>query len=203
LGVKVPSGDSSRLGEEEAEDAGSEDPTDDPWFPRGASGTPLDDGGTAQHVPGRVPSGVHGHDLTLGTGSTDVLVGTQGFASWRRFFATAGVQYAIRTEGSFDYQFANDLLWFAGPGYFALLHDDYSLGVQVMASGESKGNDTQNGERADDTAITSVYIGPAFRGTWKNRLSAEIGLDLPLLQNNSSLQLVPNYRIRGGLSWHF
>src|SRR4030095_1724268 len=72
LGVKVPSGDSGRLSEELEEDTGSEGATDDPWFPRGARGTPLDDGGTAQHVPGDVPSGVHGHALTLGTGSTDV-----------------------------------------------------------------------------------------------------------------------------------
>jgi hypothetical protein len=178
-------------------------PTDHPWFPRGAPRPADGDGGGAQHVPGEVPSGVHGHDLALGSGSTDILVGARGFASWRRFFATAGLQYLIRTEGSFDYQYANDLLWFAGPGYFALLHDDYTLGVQAMVSGESKGNDTVDGERLDDTAMTSVYMGPALRATWKDRLSADIVLDLPLLQNNSSLQLVPNYRIRGGLTWRF
>lgn len=202
LAVKLPSGSADRLKEELPADPGHGGPTD-PWFPRGAGGARRDDGGSAQHVAGNVPSGVHGHDLALGTGSTDVIIGTQSLASWRRFFATAAVQYAIRTEGSFDYQYANDLLWFAGPGHFVLLHDDYSLGVQAMVSGESKGKDTLDGERLDDTAITSVYMGPALRATWKDRLSAEVALDLPLLQNNSSLQLVPNYRIRGSLAWRF
>lgn len=76
-----------------------------------------------------------------------------------------------------------------------------SLGIQALASGEAKGNDKLNGVRLDDTAITSVYIGPALRGTWKDWLTAEVGLDLPLLQNNSALQIVPDYRIRGALTW--
>lgn len=201
LAVKLPTGSSDRLGEELEADDGHPDPTDNPWFPRGARAD--GDGGGAQHVPAEVPSGVHGHDLALGSGSTDVILGGNGFASWRRFFATAGLQYAIRTEGRFGYQYANDLLWYAGPGYFALLHDDYSLGVQAVASGEAKGKDTLDGERLDDTAITSVYMGPALRGTWKDRLSFEVGLDLPLLQNNSALQIVPDYRIRGSLSLRF
>lgn len=202
LGVKLPTGDSDRLGEElDEEGTGEGDPINDPWFPRG--GRRLDDGGSAHHVPGEVPSGVHGHDLTLGSGSTDVVLGTHGFIAWRRFFATAGIQYALRTTGRFDYRYADDLLWFSGPGYYALLHDDYSLGVQAVVSGEAKGKDKLNGVKLDDTSITSVYIGPALRGTWKDWLSAEIAVDLPLLQNNSSLQIVPDYRIRGALTWRF
>lgn len=201
LGVKLPSGSPDRLKEELQEDNGA--PTDDPWFPRGVKAAGREDGGGAQHVIGGVPSGVHGHDLALGTGSTDVIIGTQGFAGWRRFFGTAGVQYAIRTTGAFDYRYANDLLWYAGPGYFVLLNDDYSLGVQALASGESKGNDTLDHEPTDDTAITSVYMGPALRATWDDHFAAELGVDLPLLQNNSSVQIVPDYRIRANLSWRF
>jgi hypothetical protein len=200
LAVKLPTGDSDRLGEELDGGHAHGDPTDNPWFPRGGRRA---DGGSAQHVPEDVPSGVHGHDLTLGSGSTDVVIGTQGFIGWRRFFGTAGVQYAIRTTGRFDYHYADDLLWFGGPGYFALLHDDYSLGLQALASGEAKGKDRLNGVRLDDTAITSVYIGPTLRGTWKDWLSVDLGVDLPLLQNNSALQLVPDYRIRGAVTWRF
>src|SRR5258705_3250276 len=64
------------------------------------------------------PSGIHGHDLTLGSGSYDGIVGTGIFTRWHEWFVSANVQYAIRSKGDFDYQFANDLTWSGGPGYY-------------------------------------------------------------------------------------
>lgn len=61
---------------------------------------------------------VHGHDLALGSGSVDGLVGTGVFASWNRWFFTANSQHAIRTEGDYGRRYANDLTWSGGPGYF-------------------------------------------------------------------------------------
>src|SRR5207302_6134331 len=60
-------------------------------------------------MPGAPESGIHGHDLTLGSGSFDGIVGAGIFTRWKRLFLTANAQYAIRTQGDFDYQFANDL----------------------------------------------------------------------------------------------
>ena len=45
-------------------------------------------------------SGIHGHDLTLGSGSFDGIIGTGIFARWRQGFLTANVQYAIRSKGA-------------------------------------------------------------------------------------------------------
>jgi hypothetical protein len=150
-----------------------------------------------------VESGIHGHDLALGSGSVDGIIGAQGFWSWQRFFASAAVQYLLRTEGDFQYEYANDLIWSGGPGAFLLLSHDYSLGAQIAITGESKGNDSRAGVSMIDTAITTLYVGPGFSFTWGTSLGADLSADLPVVQNNSSLQIVSDYRLRGGMTWRF
>ena len=131
-------------------------------------------------VPGAPESGIHGHDLTLGTGSFDGIVGTGIFTRWRRLFLTANAQYAIRSKGDFDYQFANDLTWSGGPGVYLALGHKYTLALQAVVSGEYKGTDTFQGASADDTGVTAVYLGPQLSFTWSSKLSAQVGADLPI-----------------------
>jgi hypothetical protein len=73
----------------------------------------------------------------------------------------------------------------------------------VLASGETKGNDDVGDTHLTDTGMTGVYVGPAFGFGWGTHLAAEVTADFPVLQNNTGLQVVPNYRLRGGLSWRF
>jgi len=149
------------------------------------------------------PSGIHGHDLTLGTGSYDGIVGTGIFTRWHQGFLVVNVQYAIRTKGDFDYEFANDLTWAGGPGYYIALRHQYTLSLQAVVSGEYKGKDTFRGESAEDTGVTAVYLGPQLNFTWGENLAAYLAADLPVSIENTSLQTVPDYRIRGGFTWHF
>jgi hypothetical protein len=172
-GIKFPTGSTDRLEEETHEEAGAEE------------------------------SGVHGHDLTLGSGSYDGIVGTTLYGRLNRFFMSASLQYAIRTEGDFDYTFANDLTWSGGPGFLLVLNDYYTVSLQANVSGETKGRDEFRGEKAEDTGITSVYIGPEFVVTWGEKLSAELGFDWPVSLDNTALQIVPDYRVRAALTWHF
>ena len=69
------------------------------------------------------------------------------------------MQYAIRTERDFGCQFANDWMWFGGPGIYLGTGHQYTLALQLVVSGESKGEDTINGVTSGDTAITSVCLG--------------------------------------------
>jgi hypothetical protein len=154
-------------------------------------------------VPGAPESGIHGHDLTLGSGSVDGVVGTGIFLRSQRFFFTASAQYAIRTTGDFDYRFADDLTWFGGPGFFVALEEEYTVAFALNVSGEYKARDTFRGQPAEDTGLTAVYLGPQVTFTWSDKLSAEVGVDLPVSIANTALQAVPDYRIRAGLTWHF
>jgi hypothetical protein len=148
-------------------------------------------------------TGIGGHDLTLGSGSFDGLVGTGVFARWKRLFLTANMQYSIRSEGSFEYQIANDLSWNGGPGFYLALGHEYTLSVQAIVSGETKGEDTVKGVPTDDTAETIVYLGPQLNFTWSNRLSAQVGADLPVSVHSTGDQLVPDYRTHAAITWRF
>lgn len=178
-GVKLPTGDSGRLQEEVDE----------------LSAPPL--------PPGATESGIHGHDLALGSGSVDGIVGAGMFGRWKRAFATANLQYAIRSKGDFEYRYANDLTWSAGPGMFLVFSEQNSLSVQLLISGETKTRDTFQGDVAEDTGITSVFVGPQINYTCSDKLSAEFGADFPVSIKNTALQLVPDYRLRAAMTWHF
>ncbi len=147
--------------------------------------------------------GIGGHDLTLGSGSYDGVLGTGFYTRWKRAFLTGSMQYAVRSEGDFGYQFANDWTWLGGPGVYVLLGHVHTLALQAVVSGESKGQDTLNGVPTDDTAVTSVFLGPQINYTWSSRLSAMVGADLPVSIVSSGEQIVPTYRVRAAFTWRF
>src|ERR1041385_2959693 len=80
-GVKFPTGDTSRLKEEFNEVV----------------------------VPGAPESGIHGHDLTRGTGSYDAILGGQVSLRYKSFFFQADTQFTVRGDGAHQYDFANDI----------------------------------------------------------------------------------------------
>jgi hypothetical protein len=174
-GVKFPTGNTRRIAEELSE---------------------TDESGASE-------SGIHGHDLTLGTGSTDAIVGTNFYFRHARFFATGSVQYTLRSRGDYDYRFANDLAWELAPGAYLALEHTRTFGLQAVLSGEHKGTDTFQGSSADDTGITSIYVGPRLTYTQTTRLSAALGADFPIRMDNTALQLTPDYRLRVNFTWNF
>ena len=173
-GLKFPTGDTSRLEEEFHE----------------------------IQIPGAPPSGIHGHDLTLGTGSFDGIFGEQNSLRYKNIFVETNLQFTLRGNGDHQYHFANDLVWGGGPGYYFLRNQDTVAGLEFELSGEYKDVDRFRGKPAEDTGVTSVFMGPRIvfsRGHW----SAEITGEFPVLIENTALQAVPDYRIRGGFSFHF
>ena len=151
--------------------------------------------------------GIGGHDLTFGSGSVDGILGTGFFIRWKRVFLSGNMQFAARAEGDYEYQFANDWTWVGGPGAYVVLGHKYTLAVQAVVSGESKGADTTAEGPALDSAETIVYLGPQIVFTWGGKLGVQVGADLPVsietLRTSDEPQLVPDYRVRAALTWHF
>jgi len=173
-GLKFPTGDTSRLEEEFHEIA----------------------------IPGAPKSGIHGHDLTLGSGSFDGIFGEQNSLRYKNIFVETNLQFTLRGDGDHQYHFANDLVWSGGPGYYFIRNHDTVAGLELELAGEYKDVDRFRGKPAEDTGVTSVFMGPRIvfsRGHW----SAEIAGEFPVLIENTALQAVPDYRIRGGFSFHF
>jgi hypothetical protein len=200
-GLELPTGDPDRLEEEEEVTLGEVQRR------RRAGGSASLRRAVASRHSGAGHTGsasaIHGHDLALGSGSVDGIIGAGVFASWRRLFLSAHSQYAIRAEGSFGYHYANDLTWSGGPGAFVLLDDRYSVGLQAVVGGETKGKDEHDGAPVGDTGITTVSMGPRLLATWGSSLYADVAGELPLVQHNTGLQIVPDFRIRGGFTWRF
>ncbi len=173
-GVKFPTGDSSRIKEEFNE----------------------------VEVPGAPESGIHGHDLTLGTGSYDGIFGGQSSLRYKNAFFQADLQFTLRGDGLHQYHFANDLSWSAGPGYYFVRKANFILGLQALVSGEYKDVDRFRGQPAEDTGITSVFAGPRVVVSL-GKISAEFAAQFPLAIDNTALQVVPDYRLNGAIAIRF
>jgi hypothetical protein len=173
-GLKFPTGDASRIKEEFNE----------------------------VEIEGAPESGIHGHDLALGTGSYDGIFGAQLALRYKAIFFQADFQYTWRGQGHYSYRYANDFSWDGGPGVYLIRNSRGSLALQAVVSGETKGKDTFLGESAEDTGITSLYVGPRIVASF-GRVQGEVGVDLPTIMNTTAFQTTPDYRIRAGLTIHF
>lgn len=173
-GMKFPTGDSSALKEEFNE----------------------------VEVEGAPESGIHGHDLALGTGSYDGIFGAQFALRYKAVFFQADLQYTWRGQGTYSYRYANDFSWDGGPGVYFVRNQRGSLALQCAVSGETKGKDTFLGQPADDTGLTSLYLGPRIVASF-GRVQGEAGVDFPVIMNTTAFQTTPDYRIRAGLTIQF
>lgn len=203
-GAKFPTGSSSRLREELEEPLDPNEVRDRLNENMGYKRAGLPVSRSHAHLgPGGAVSGIHGHDLALGTGSTDFIVGADILWTWKRAILTGDLQYVVRTEGSYDYRYANELTASFNPGVFALLNHRHSIVLQLASTYEHKGKDDLGGLRMDDTALTAVYLGPGIHFTRGSSLSFDFVADLPVLLDNSALQIVPDFRLRSGFVWRF
>lgn len=101
------------------------------------------------------------------------------------------------------YEYADELTGSLNPGVFAVVEHDHSLALLFASTLEHKGKDRLDGQELGDTALTSVYVGPGLHFTRGSALSLDFAADLPVLLDNSSLQIVPDFRLRAGLVWRF
>lgn len=178
-GLKFATGDSGRLREELEEDH-------------------HDEG-----VGETVPSGIHGHDLALGSGSTDIILGTSLFGRQGRWLYGADAQYAMRSEGDINYEYGDDFQWSLAAGRYLSLQHDSTVALQAVLSGEDKQFDHLAGERADDTRQQAVYLGPKLSATFGTRYSLDLRFDVPLDTDNSAIQITPGWRARAAFVAHF
>lgn len=186
VGIQFPTGDSDQVLEEGEEHEHGEE------------------GEEHGHEGGEsVPSGVHGHDLALGTGSVNGIFGADIHVQWKRVFLDAGLQFALRGQGRNDYDFANELGWYARIGVVAFEKNDLSFAIKARFSGDTKGEDTFRGVRSDDTAATVVYVGPEVVATWRDRVSVDVGVAFPIYRDNAGVQVVPDIRVQAALTIQF
>ncbi|MCI5064863.1 transporter [bacterium] len=180
-GVKLPTGDSDPL--------------------RRNENSPRSSGVLRHHTSGG--TGVQGRNFALGSGSTDLLFGFSGYYQRDSFFAIAGAQYGLRTEGTADFEFGDDITWNIGPGYYLSLEEESSWGVRLALSGEYKPEDSQRGRDLEGTEIFNVYLGPELLFTANNRWTAELGCDLPIHTEEEDAFAEADFRLRLSIGYRF
>ncbi len=164
----------------------------------------LEEGAEAGTGEGEtVASGIHGHDLALGTGSVSGIFGVDAHMQWKRLFAAVGIEGVARTKGAHGYTFADEMSWHGELGAFLVDCPDFNLALAAECTGSSKGQDIFQGVRATDTSATFVFLGPKISATWSKRYHADVAVDFPMLRENSGVQAVPEYRISATVGIRF
>lgn len=187
-GVKFPTGDDGRVRDEVAQADLYES-----YFKFTTPHDPL----------GHSASAVHQHMLALGSGSFDGIFGITINANWRRWFANGQFQYYVRTAGAGGFKFGDELMISGGPGFYLWSGASGRLGLQANAGYDDLARDELLGRASNRTGSRACYLGPLLSFDWKTRFSANLGVDLPLEIANHGLQLVPDFRLHGGISWRF
>jgi hypothetical protein len=187
-GVKLPTGDASRIDDEVAQTRIFE-----AFLPPGTPHDPL----------GHSVSSVHQHELALGSGSYDGIFGLTLNSRWRQWFFNGQFQYYLRTRGESDFRYGDEVMVSGGPGRFLLLNESFTISLQVNVLYDSMARDELLGRPSDRTGSTGWYLGPLLTFTWGAHLSANAGIDLPLRIANNGFQNVPDYRLHGGIAWQF
>lgn len=187
-GVKFGTGDADRL-KEELEEGHEEGPEEAIIKHDGHDDGPI--------------GGIHGHDLALGSGSTDFIVGTSAYYRAGRWYGVGDIQYAIRRTGDFDYRFGNDLQWTLSGGRYLVLEHDRTVSLQFNLSGEDKDYDELDGTRLDDTHARILFLGPQLGFTWGPRWSLELRAEAPVDTENSSIQTTAGWRARAAFVARF
>lgn len=179
------------------------------FFIAGVAGVklPTGDTGSLTRVAGEGGDSadvrIQGRGLTLGTGSVDVPVGLVAYARSGRMQLFGSAQYTFRSEGAADYRFADDLAWSVAPGWLFVLGEEESLSCSLVFSGEDKGSDELDGESLSRTAAHNLYLGPELFYAVNNKLSVQLGIDLPIAIDVGGAAVEPETRSRLALSWIF
>jgi hypothetical protein len=187
-GIKLPTGDSDRLAEEmdQTRIYNTLIPPNTPHDPLGHS-----------------IAAVHPHSIALGSGSVDGIFGITVNTRWQRAFLNAQAQYYLRTEGRSGFKYGDELILSGGPGVFVWLAKSGSLSLQANVVYDQMGRDELDGVTSYRTGSTAWYLGPLLNVTLGDRFTANVGIDLPLQIKNGGYQVVPDYRLHGGVAWRF
>jgi hypothetical protein len=188
-GLKLPTGDTSRLREEVEQDRFYQKY----FVVPGAPHDPLS----------HSISSIHLHDLALGSGSVDGVLGATLTTRWDRWLVTAQFQYYLRMEGEDSFRYGDDLIATAGPGAYLLLDDRYTVSLRLIATYETMGEDEILGQKSALSGETAWYLGPQAVLTWGTQWSANLGVDLPVRVANRGLQNAADYRLKAGVNWRF
>jgi hypothetical protein len=192
-GLKTPTGNTDRIGAHHAHDDEAAHETASEPDSGEADHHTEEAGDAGEHAHGT--SAISEHDVTLGSGSWDPFGGVQAEYSRNNWSLDGMVQYYWRSEGDYDYTFADDLYISAHIGRILIRKNNVALGLRAGVLGEFRDADEQGGVAIEHTALDSWYV-DLTATLAAGSFIGEAGVDLPLEQESGAATLVPDARFR-------
>lgn len=177
-GLKLPTGDSGRLGEEREEV-------------------------TALRHGTQEGSLVGGDDLALGSGSFDPILGAKAVLDIDPIFFSAHASYAFRQPGDHDYAYGAGIDWGAGTGATVLSEGASTLLLSAELSGEYKSRDRLAAHEVSGSEDRRIFLGPQLTYIAADSISLATGVDFPLYTESAADSVVPHYRLNASLVGRF
>ena len=139
--------------------------------------------------------------LQLGTGSTDLLLGTSGIIAWDNTALIANLLYGLAGPGAHGHRFGNNLNYDLALR-IKVLPADYAetqLFATIGIDGEWRGEEVQNGERDENSGGNVSYISPGLQIFLGPSISIEATYQYAVLHSLNGRQLGEDYRIVTGV----
>ena len=139
--------------------------------------------------------------IQLGTGSTDLLAGTSGFATTGRFAFIVNVLGSFAGKGANGHQFGNSLnydatvrtrVWpeeFESPQFY----------LTLSINGELRGHEMQDGIIDPNSGGNVLYASPGLQVFITPGLTFELSYQRPIVHTLNGQQLGEDYRLISGL----
>lgn len=148
-------------------------------------------------------SALSGTNVVFGSGSTDVYFGAGGFLRQGRFLGVWSAQYDLRTEGTDDYRFGDDLILTVAPGAYLLEGHNVAVALLAQLTHEEKASDRAKSGVVRDSTIGNLFLGPDLLVTLGEHIVAEAALDLPLDTERGESVSAAGFRVRASMSYRF
>lgn len=191
-GLKLPTGDSGSLDSSDTENQATRREV--------ISARSVSESHLAHPV---ITGASSGQVLSEGSGSFDYIFGASFWFRRSRLLLPSYAQYTLRSEGDFDYRFADDLIVNFSPGYLFYLEQSKGFALHLSATFENKGSDRQNARSVSDTAFSDFYLGPQLTAFMDRNWTADLGVDWALSSSAHEGRTEPDYRLRAGLNYRW
>jgi len=140
-------------------------------------------------------SALYPYDRALGSGSVDWVVGSSYVARYEDFFGVIDGQFIGRSTGENDFTRGNTVTLHVTPGYIFSYAQGNEFSLMLDAAYRYDAEAEYAGATVENSGQTEFMLGPQVMANFKGRISATVGINLPIYEKVEGTQLASDYQI--------
>lgn len=151
----------------------------------------------------KLPTGNYEAEPSLGSGSTDYLVGLTGGRESRTLYYFADLRYRMNGENDKNLKKGNAWLYGASFGFRPWLNEYWEPDLVLLFElfGKQQAKATLINQALENTGGHSTFMGPSFLWSYRNWMVTG-GISLPVMQNLNGEQEKQQYQFALGIELH-